>query len=138
MIRNHAGAIAGRAQRIDPATGLNSTEARYLAEILEPAQLAGLVLRIDFEPEGLRVAPKGSAGVYWPDFRVIMADHAVEFHEVKARWMDDARAKFKAAAALHPYRFRAAKLLRGGEWELETLGPFPPWSETLASLADRV
>lgn len=132
-----AAQIAGRAEVRDPATGLNRTEAAFFNEVLRPLELAGAVVRIDYEPEGLRVAPKGAAGVYWPDFRVQWADGIVSMLEVKGHWLDDARAKIKAAAALHPYTFYAVQRRpkrQGGGWSVETIGEGPDWADRIDTL----
>lgn len=97
---------------------MNKTEAAYAAhldELLARKEIA----RWDFEAEALRLADKTFLHV---DFRVVMPDGMVEFHEVKGHWEDDARVKMKVAAALHPYTFIAVKLKskkNGGGWETE-------------------
>jgi hypothetical protein len=78
----------------------------------------GEVLHYDYEPERLRLADNT---YYVPDFRVLMADGTIEFHEVKAckasdafLCEDDARVKFKVAAEQHwMYGWRMVGL-RGG------------------------
>jgi hypothetical protein len=104
-----------RAQvRPKPGT-MNKTEALY-AQILEIRKRAGEILDWAFEPEKFRLADKT---FYTPDFRVIMPDFTVEFHEVKAKWSngqvgrDDAKVKIKVAAEMHPYRFLIAVCDRG-------------------------
>lgn len=89
-------------RRLDPDTGMNKTEAAY-ARKLETQREQGSILRFDFEPETLRLANRTS---YTPDFRVILPDGTVEFHEVKGGYVrEDAWVKFKMAAELHPYVF---------------------------------
>lgn len=70
---------------------------------LELRRAAGLLVRIDYEPERLRLAKDTT---YQPDFRVVMADGEVVFFEVKGphAW-EDAIVKLRVAAELHPYRF---------------------------------
>lgn len=95
---------------------MNKTEELY-SRILELQRHNGEILRWDFEPEKLRLADKT---FYTPDFRVILADSTIEFHEVKGFFRDDARVKIKVAAELHPYVFRVAKCIKG-KWEIETI-----------------
>jgi hypothetical protein len=95
---------------------MNKTEELY-AQVLELQKHAGEILRWDFEPEKLRLADKT---FYTPDFRVILPEGTVEFHEVKGFWRDDARVKIKVAAELHPYIFRVA-ICNKGKWTFETI-----------------
>jgi hypothetical protein len=96
---------------------MNKTEASY-AYVLKMRQLAGEILHYDYEPERLRLADNT---YYVPDFRVLMADGTIEFHEVKAVTVngkvlceDDARVKFKVAAELHwMYGWRMVGLRKG-------------------------
>ena len=134
--KRNAAQIAGRAERRDPCTGLNQTEAAFLQEVLRPLEAAGIIIRIDFEPEGLRVGLPGSRSVYWPDFRLQWADGIIDFVEVKGYWLEDARVKIKAVAALHPYTFRAVQRKprkAGGGWTVETFGPWTTWEERIAA-----
>lgn len=97
---------------------MNKTEAAY-AQHLERRRLVDEIDRWDFEPEKLRLADRT---FYSPDFRVVLADGSVEFHEVKGFWEDDARVKIKVAAELHPYRFVAVRVKPkrdGGGWAEE-------------------
>lgn len=49
---------------------------------------------------------------------MILADGLVEFHEVKGFMRDDARVKFKVAAALYPW-FEWVLVVRDGKgWEV--------------------
>lgn len=96
---------------------MNKTEAAYAA-ILEARRLAGEIHRWDFEPVKLRLADRT---YYTPDFRVILANMEVEYHEVKGFWRDDARVKLKVAAEQHPYRFVAVRLVHG-QWQTEAIG----------------
>ncbi len=99
---------------------MNRTERAY-ADYLERLRLAGMILRWAFEPMKLRLADRT---FYEPDFLVQHTDDALELHEVKGRWEDDARVKIKVAARLHPwFEFRAVKKRPqrdGGGWEVET------------------
>ena len=109
--------VRARALLPDLFRGMNKTEARYAA-LLQADWLRGKIARWDFEPVTLRLADRTS---YTPDFRVILPDGLEEYHEVKGFWRDDARVKIKVAAALHPYRFVAVKMV-GGTWKREEIG----------------
>ena len=97
---------------------LNKTEEAYRRH-LELRKVAGEVVWYAFEGIKLRLADKT---FYTPDFAVQLADGSLELHEVKGRWMDDARVKTKVAAAQFPIRIIAvtaqAKKLGGG-WAIE-------------------
>jgi len=79
----------------------------------------GEVLWHKFEGIKLRLADNTFLTV---DFAVLTRECALEMHEVKGFWQDDARVKIKVAASIYPFRFvavtaRAKKL--GGGWERE-------------------
>ena len=95
---------------------MNGMEAAYALTLKKREQL-GEIAAWEYEPEKLRLADKT---YYTPDFRVVMADGFVQFHEVKGHWEDDARVKFKLAAELHPYVFVAVTKGKHG-WEFEVL-----------------
>lgn len=104
--------------RIPKGEGMNKTERLYAAH-LEALKRAGTILGWAYEPVKLRLA---AATFYTPDFLVIRADGAMELHEVKGHWEDDARGKIKVAAEQHPwFRFLAVRA-RGGVWEIERFG----------------
>lgn len=84
---------------------MNKLEAKYAAHLTDLLNL-GRVARFDFEPEKLRLADRT---FYTPDFRILLPDGTVEFHETKGFWQDDARVKIKVAADQHPYTFRAVQ-----------------------------
>ena len=111
-------------------TGLERAYCDYLVGL----RLASIITRFDFEPERLRLGFDFRT-TYCPDFRLVMADGAVEFHEVKGHWREDARVKIKAAAAQHPYVFRAVTRRpqrEGGGWNWETFTPgAPQWAQVL-------
>lgn len=117
-------AALARAIGILPASTMTKLERDYDA-YLEVLRRGGLIERVDFEPERLRLGPD-FATTYCPDFRLVMADGIVEFHEVKGWWREDARVKIKVAARLHPYIFRAVTRKRGRDdswtWETFTRG----------------
>lgn len=98
---------------------MNQLETQYGLHLCKLRD-AGAILEYSFEVETLKIGEKRCS--YTPDFRVIMPDGTIEFHEVKGFWRDDARVKLKAAAAQHPYVFRAATWDRKTkEWAIETI-----------------
>ena len=97
------------------AGSMNKTEAEY-AQMLEMRKRAGEIAWYAFESMKLRLADNT---FYSPDFTVMLANGALEQHEVKGFWTDDARVKIKVAASLFPFPFFAIKKLKGGAWEVE-------------------
>lgn len=77
-----------------PAAKMNKWERQY-ADRLQAAVLAGEIKSYRFEAVKLRLA---NATFYTPDFMLMRNDGAIEFHEVKGFWRDDARVKIKVAA----------------------------------------
>lgn len=97
---------------------MNKTEAAY-AQHLGLLQAAGEVAWFKFEGLKFRLADNT---FYTPDFAVMRADGALEAHEVKGHWQDDARVKIKVASDLYPIRFVAVKAQAkkdGGGWDQE-------------------
>ena len=97
---------------------MNKTEQAYCAT-LEARRAAGEVAWYKFEGIKLRLADNT---FYSPDFAVMLADGALEMHEVKGFWQDDARAKIKIAADMYPMRFLAIQVKPkkgGGGWAIE-------------------
>lgn len=89
---------------------------RAWANELELRRHAGTITRWMFEPFKLRLA-KGTT--YSPDFLVVLETH-MQVHEVKAHWEDDARAKWKVAAAAFPeFEFIAVRKDQG-RWVAES------------------
>ena len=80
---------------------MNKTEAAYEAH-LAALQFAGEILWYKFEGLKFRLADNT---FYTPDFAVMLASGALEAHEVKGQWLDDARVKIKVAASLYPLQF---------------------------------
>jgi len=108
--------VRGRARTQPKRDGaMNKLETRYAAE-LEARRLAGEIASWSFEPEKLRLADRT---FYEPDFRVVLADGLIEFHEVKGFWEDDARVKVKVAAEQHPYAFVGVTHSKQAGWEFE-------------------
>lgn len=100
---------------------MNETEQRY-ATYLDQLRLAGDVLWWKFEPVKLLLAPQTTLT---PDFMVMLADGALEMHDVKgakAIYTDDAKVKMKLAADTYPFVFRVVypvKKADGGGWDIE-------------------
>lgn len=98
---------------------MNKTEKAY-SDYLQAMQNAGEILWFKFEGIKLRLADNT---FLTPDFFVLANDFALEVHEVKGFWHDDARAKTKIAAAMFPFRFISVKARakkHGGGWEVES------------------
>jgi hypothetical protein len=114
-------AKAGKARRVPGA--MNGLERAY-SQHLDARIATGEILSWSFECVTLKLA---DACRYTPDFMVIASDCTVEFHETKGRWMDDAKVKFKVAAAQFPFRFVAVyrdKLRDGGRFRFEDADRF--------------
>jgi len=97
---------------------MNKTEQAYAAT-LDARRHAGEVAWFKFEGVKLRLADNT---FYTPDFAVMLSDGALEMHEVKGYWQDDARAKIKIAADMYPMRFLAIQAKpkkEGGGWNVE-------------------
>jgi hypothetical protein len=97
---------------------MNKTEAAY-DKALADRKHAGEIAWYRFEGVKLRLADNT---FYTPDFAVMLSDGAMECHEVKGFWQDDARAKIKIAADQYPFRFVAVKAKAkkdGGGWAVE-------------------
>jgi hypothetical protein len=103
-------------KRPQPTPGvMNKTETLYAIE-LEFRRLDGEISAWLFEPMSLKLAKNTH---YKPDFLVVLPTGAIEIHEVKGRWEDDARAKTKIAAEkFWMFRFVAVRR-RKGEWKFE-------------------
>lgn len=100
----------GRVGVVPKASRMNKTEAAY-ADTLEAMRLNGGIKAWKFEAVKLRLA---TLTWYTPDFLVVMPDGAMEFHEVKGFWRDDARVKIKVAAEQYPmFRFLAVRRQSG-------------------------
>ncbi len=96
----------------------NKLEAEYEQE-LKLRQAVGQVAWFRFEGLKLRLADNT---FFTPDFAVMLASGAIECHETKGFWTDDARAKIKIAAEMYPFRFIAIKKLPkrdGGGFSIE-------------------
>lgn len=97
---------------------MNAGEEKY-AKHLEALKQAGEVLWYGFEAMTFKLA-EGSR--YTPDFIVLLSSGELEAHEIKGRWIGDAKTKIKVAAQLFPLRFIALFALPkrdGGGWRVE-------------------
>ena len=97
---------------------MNGTE-RKMADFLEAKKQAGEVLSYWFEAYTFKLAKDTR---YTPDFAVMLANHELQFWEVKGFWRDDAKVKIKIAAKLFHHQFIGCRLKpqkRGGGWEFE-------------------
>jgi len=92
-----------------PGRKMNKTEAAY-ARLLEAKKHTGEVLWWAFEPINIRLADNT---FYKVDFLVLLADMRLEAHETKGFWTDDALVKFKVAAAILPFPFKAIRMTKG-------------------------
>lgn len=93
----------------------NKTEAAYESTLKARQD----VVWYRFEGFKLRLADNT---FYTPDYAVMLDSGQIECHEVKGFWQDDARAKIKIAAEMHPFRFlavRAKSKKDGGGWDVE-------------------
>lgn len=96
---------------------MNKTEAAY-DQHLAYRQSAGEIVWRRFEGIKLRLADNT---FYTPDFAVLLADGAMELHEVKGFMTDDAAVKIKVAASEYPFRFLlvfARRKKDGGGWKI--------------------
>lgn len=97
---------------------MNKTESEY-AQHLELLKRTGKIAWYRFEGMKFRLADNT---FYTPDFAVMRSDGALEMHEVKGFWHDDARVKIKVAAEQYPMAFIAVRKKankEGGGWEIE-------------------
>ncbi len=108
-----------RLQRHTPGE-MNSTEKRFLDEVIVPRMAAGEIHAWWFESMTLKIAERTR---YTPDFLVQLPDGSLECWEVKGGfWQDDARVKIKVTARLFPFPLVAwiPKAKRdGGGWSRE-------------------
>ena len=113
----------GRAGKKPRKPGEPNSLERAWGEVLEARKAANEILDYTYEPEALRIAWKtetARGSTYCPDFRVVMPDGEIRFHEVKGFMRDDAKLKIKLASNLHPYRFFLVTK-KGGVWKEEEI-----------------
>jgi hypothetical protein len=108
----------GRARTTPSPDGMNASERAY-SQHLERLRLLGQIDRWDFEAEKFRLGPVGAGAWFRPDFRVVMPDGLVEFHDVKGHMEDDALVKIKVFVRLHPYPLVVVTRRKGGGWDLQ-------------------
>lgn len=99
----------------------NKLEARYEAH-LGMLKAAGEIYDFAFEPEKFRLANEGDACYFTPDFRVLLNDGTVEFHDTKGFMEEDALIKIKWFVQQHPYPLVIVKWVKG-DWQLERYEP---------------
>jgi hypothetical protein len=95
---------------------MNGTEREFYHAFLQPLELAGLVLKCEFEKHTLTLARRCT---YLPDFVLTMADGSKKIIEVKGGIVyDGAREKFLWAAEKYggEYEFEAWQKKRG-QWK---------------------
>ena len=92
-----------------PGRKMNKTEAAY-ARLLETQKYMGEILWWAFEPINIRLADNT---FYKVDFLVLLADMTLQAHETKGHWTDDALVKFKVAANILPFPFKAIRMAKG-------------------------
>lgn len=103
----------GRGVRKAPGA-MNGWERKYSAT-LEARKQTGEILWWAYEAVKLKLADKT---YLTPDFVVMLADGAIEFHEVKGFMRDDAAVKLKVAANKFPFIFRLITQGRDKTWSI--------------------
>jgi hypothetical protein len=97
---------------------LNRTEQAY-SDHLDALKARGEIEWFTFEGMTFKLA-EGSR--YTPDFTVLFPDGSMQIHEVKGRWLDDAKTKIKVASDKFPFQFKAIYAVPkrdGGGWREE-------------------
>jgi hypothetical protein len=105
-----------------PSNTLNKTEAKYLANVIEPALASGELVWAQSHAITLKLAPNTHLKI---DFALLPKDGVLEMVDVKGAKMmfeEDAKAKMKIAAALYPFRFFVTWPIKGGAWEKVEIG----------------
>jgi len=77
-------------------------ERRYAAHLTQMKDF-GVIRDWAYEPESLVLA---IGARYTPDFRVVLNNGVIEFHETKGYRREAAIVRLKVAARLHPYIFQ--------------------------------
>jgi hypothetical protein len=119
VFRGNAEAIGEAAKPSSSKAGeMNKLETKY-SQHLELRRQAGEILHWKFEPLKLRLAQRTYYNV---DFSVVLAGGAIEMHETKGFWRDDARVKIKVAAEHFPeYNFVGVRWHRELGWQFENI-----------------
>lgn len=102
--------LARATRKPGSVSGMNKLEAAY-GEHLERRRAAGEIAEWRYESTKLRLA---DGAWYTPDFRVVLPNGEVEFHETKGFMREAARVRLRVAAELHPFRFLLVKRAGGG------------------------
>ena len=101
--------------------GMNKLERRYSLH-LATLKAAGEIHDWAFEPEKFRLANKGDACFYTPDFRLLLNDGTVEFHDTKGFLEEDANIKMKWFVQQHPYPLVVVRWVKG-QWDFQRRTP---------------
>lgn len=105
-------AVEPRKERRDavaPKRGMNAWEAEFASQ-LEARKAAGEITWWAFEPIRIRLA---SGAWYKPDFVTVDKHHRTEVYEVKGKWEEAARVRFKVAVEKLPYQFYIVRKHKG-------------------------
>lgn len=94
---------------------MNKTERAY-ADVLEALRVGGIIREWHFEAVTLKLAHDCR---YTPDFLVVRSDGALELHEVKGFWRDDAKVKTRVAARVLPFPIFAVQRAGRNGWTVE-------------------
>jgi len=104
------------AAELKKTQGVNKLEQKY-AEHLQKLKLIGEIRNWNAQPTKLILAYRTT---YTPDFRVLMNDDSIEYHETKGFMRDDAAVKLKVAAMLYPqFVFRLVKWDNKKGWNIK-------------------
>lgn len=98
--------------------GFDSDAEKKYDELLKKRLYAGEIHDYRYSPFNLRLADKT---YYKPDFLVVENDMTLTMVEVKGRWMDDARVKFKTAAEQFPWLRFVAAVYKNKTWTYEEM-----------------
>jgi len=104
------------------ATWRSRFRSQLEADYAERLDLGGRVVRWYYEPLKLRIAEQW----YSPDFMVVLAGGAIEFHETKGvhRGRERGMAKLNAVAALYPmFTFVLVERRSDGNWKMRRIQP---------------
>lgn len=99
----------------------NKLEAKYEAH-LALLKAAGEIYEFAFEPEKFRLANEGASCYFTPDFRVLLNDGTVEFHDTKGYMEEDAALKIKWFVQQHPYPLVVVRWVKGA-WDFDRREP---------------
>lgn len=97
---------------------MNKLERAYW-DLLMLRLRAGEIVWAAYEPMKFRI---GDNTFFSPDFGLMLPDGAIEWHETKGFWRDDARVKIKVAAEMYWMFSFVAVTRKGREWQYEPIG----------------